>query len=238
MKERFGLPGEMHACLDKRIPVGAGLAGGSGNGAAVFHAVNDYFELHLSPEELASLGSEIGADVPFCIRGGTMLARGKGEVLEALPALCDTEILLVNGGFHVSTPEIFRRFDSLPKSAVPSVSHILHALERNESVMPHCYNDLERVTIPMHESLSDLKRYLKEQGLVSLMSGSGPTIFALTDSQTADEVQKNWDDRWGRMFRCKPAERGVVAGRAESFCMSSNKGKTNTIHDGGNPLEE
>ena len=169
--------------VEKQIPVGAGLAGGSGNGAALLHAVNDYFQLGLSLEHLAQLGEEIGADVPFCVCGGTMLARGKGEILHSLPPLPDTDILLVNGGFPVSTANVFRR---------------------------SClFNDLERVTIPMYPSLTELKKRMVSLGLNSLMSGSGPTVFSLVDQDEAIRIQRCWQDSWETLFRCKPVGQGV-----------------------------
>lgn len=212
MKDRFDLPDEVAVTVEKQIPVGAGLAGGSGNGAALLHAVNDYFQLGLSLEHLAQLGEEIGADVPFCVCGGTMLARGKGEILHSLPPLPDTDILLVNGGFPVSTANVFRRFDALPSMAEkPSVDAMIRGLELKDiSIVRSClFNDLERVTIPMYPSLTELKKRMVSLGLNSLMSGSGPTVFSLVDQDEAIRIQRCWQDSWETLFRCKPVGQGV-----------------------------
>lgn len=212
MKERFHLPGEVAVTLDKRIPVGAGLAGGSGNGAAMFHAVNDYFHLGLSLDELAAFGSEIGADVPFCIQGGTMLARGKGEKLEKLPPLTNTEIVLVNGGFSVSTAEVFRRFDALPPcEETLSLNRMVEGLVQKtpELIQSAMYNDLERVTIPMCPALAELKERMTSLGLHPLMSGSGPTVFALIPLDGGVLLRQRWQDLGGKLYCCSPVNQGV-----------------------------
>ena len=212
LKERFSLPGEIHVTLKKRIPVGAGLAGGSGNGAAVMRAVKDHFGLSLSPGEEVEIAAKIGADVAFCYYGGTMLATGIGEKLKPLPSLPFWDILLFNGGFHVSTPEMFRAYDdiALGVEKVP-VDMMVHALEkrRREGILYSLYNGLEKVTYPRYASLRRLSDRLDELFLPHLMSGSGPTVFALTEPLPAKNLLRSADPALGRVEHVFPVERGI-----------------------------
>ncbi|MDO4541885.1 MAG: 4-(cytidine 5'-diphospho)-2-C-methyl-D-erythritol kinase [Bacillota bacterium] len=210
MKGRFGLKGEVEVTIEKNIPVGAGLAGGSGNGAALIRAANDYFSLGLSLEEMASIGGEVGADIPFCVMGGTALAKGRGEKLKPLPPLLDCGILLAAGGFHVSTKDVFTAFDTL-SLADRDERNILKALEEGslQAVAASLYNDLERVTLKMYPRLEVLKRELSQNGLYPLMSGSGPTIFALIPAER-EEIAKETLERLGnRGFLVRPEAQGV-----------------------------
>ena len=212
LKERFSLPGEIHVNLKKRIPAGAGLAGGSGNGAAVMRAVIDHFGLSLSSAEEVEIAAKIGADVAFCYYGGTMLATGIGEKLKPLPALPPWDILLFNGGFHVSTPEIFRAYDdiALGVEKVP-VDMMVHALEKGsrEGILYSLYNGLEKVTYPRYASLRRLSDRLDELFLPHLMSGSGPTVFAFADALRAKNLLRSADPVLGRVEHVFPVERGI-----------------------------
>ncbi|MGM9568039.1 MAG: 4-(cytidine 5'-diphospho)-2-C-methyl-D-erythritol kinase [Clostridia bacterium] len=212
LKKQFSLPGEIHVTLKKRIPAGAGLAGGSGNGAAVMRAVKDYFALTLSPEEEVEIAAKIGADVAFCYYGGTMLATGIGEKLKSLPALPPWDILLFNGGFHVSTPEIFRAYDdiALGVEKVP-VDMMIHALEKGsrEGILYSLYNGLEKVTYPRYASLRRLSGRLDDLFLPHLMSGSGPTVFALTDPLPAKNLLRLVDPVLGRVDHVFPVDHGI-----------------------------
>ena len=212
LKERFSLPGEIHVTLKKRIPAGAGLAGGSGNGAAVMRAVIDHFGLSLSSEEEVEIAAKIGADVAFCYYGGTMLATGIGEKLKPLPALPPWDILLFNGGFHVSTPEIFRAYDdiALGVEKVP-VDMMVHALEKGsrEGILCSLYNGLEKVTYPRYASLRWLSDRLDELFLPHLMSGSGPTVFAFADALRAKNLLRSADPVLGRVDLVSPVDHGI-----------------------------
>lgn len=211
MAERFNLQGQVAVTIDKKIPVGAGLAGGSGNGAAMLHAVNRHFSLGLSLAELASIGGEVGSDIPFCVVGGTALTKGRGEKLEKLPPLPDCAIILANGGFHVSTKEIFSAFDDLPlldRSEAP----LLESLSLGDPVkIGQClYNDLERVTLCRYPSLAQIKQAWEGRGLYALMSGSGPTIFALAPHYAPVEAQKALDDIQAKGFVVYPVTESVA----------------------------
>ena len=212
LKERFSLPGEIHVTLKKRIPAGAGLAGGSGNGAAVMRAVIDPFGLSLSSAEEVEIAAKIGADVAFCYYGGTMLATGIGEKLKPLPVLPPWDILLFNGGFHVSTPEIFRAYDdiALGVEKVP-VDMMVHALEKGsrEGILCSLYNGLEKVTYPRYASLRWLSDRLDELFLPHLMSGSGPTVFAFADALRAINLLRSADPVLGRVDLVSPVDHGI-----------------------------
>ncbi|MBR5328957.1 MAG: 4-(cytidine 5'-diphospho)-2-C-methyl-D-erythritol kinase [Firmicutes bacterium] len=229
LKERFDLPGEIHVTLKKNIPVGAGLTGGSGNGAAVLKAVIDHFQLDLSKDEIVEITAKIGADVAFCYFGGTMLATGIGEKLKRLPAMPHWDILLFNGGFHVSTPEMFRAYDdiALGVEKVP-VDMMVHALEKGskEGILYSLYNGLEKVTYPRYASLRRLSDRLEDLFLPHLMSGSGPTVFALAEPKAAKNLLKDPEKElgkdFGNVYHAVPLGQGVFSEK-EYACWVRNK---------------
>ena len=118
--------------LKKRIPVGAGMAGGSSDAAAVLRAMNRLYGGALSPEALETLSASVGSDVPFCVRGGTALATGRGEVLESLPPMPDCAFLVCKPDFSISTPELFRKLDQSSLRCHPDTAGILDALRRGD----------------------------------------------------------------------------------------------------------
>ncbi|MBQ2763473.1 MAG: 4-(cytidine 5'-diphospho)-2-C-methyl-D-erythritol kinase [Firmicutes bacterium] len=218
LKDRYDLPQEVHITLKKQIPVGAGLAGGSGNGAAVLRAVIDHFDLAPSKEEIVEIAAKIGADVAFCYFGGTMLATGIGEKLKKLPAMPHWDLLLFNGGFHVSTPEMFRAYDdiALGVEKVP-VDMMVHALEKGskDGILYSLYNGLEKVTYPRYAHLRRLSDRLDELFLPHLMSGSGPTVFALAEPKVAKNLLKNPEKElgkdFGKVYHAVPLGQGVFS---------------------------
>lgn len=212
LKQRYGLPGEVQVRLEKRIPVGAGLAGGSGNGAAMLKAAVDYFGLELSREEITALCAEIGADIAFCYYGGTMLATGIGECLKPLPALPRWPILLCNGNFFVSTPEMYRAYDeiALGMEIIP-VEMMLHALEKGskEGVLYSLYNGFEKVAYERFGSLRKLSDALDALFMPHLMSGSGPTVFAFPLEQAVKPLLKSPPAELGRVDLVYPCPKGI-----------------------------
>ncbi|MBR6522288.1 MAG: 4-(cytidine 5'-diphospho)-2-C-methyl-D-erythritol kinase, partial [Oscillospiraceae bacterium] len=131
--------------INKRIPVCGGLAGGSGNAAAVLRAMNREFEGGLSEEELRKLGEQLGSDIPFCISGGTMLAEGRGEILSPLPSLPDCGIVICRPNFASSTPELFAAVDKLKVRMRPDTDGMIAALEAKdlEGVARRMFNIFE-----------------------------------------------------------------------------------------------
>ena len=172
--------------LEKRIPVAAGLAGGSTNAAAVLKGMNQLFELGLTEEELMERGLKLGADVPYCIKGGCALATGIGEVLTPLPSLPKCSILLLKLPFSISTRVVYQEFDQLESVSHPPIDELIKGLEEQslEKVAQSMGNVLEFVSIPKHPKIRMAKEELVKQGaMASLMSGSGPTVFALFEDR-------------------------------------------------------
>lgn len=176
-----------------------GLAGGSTDAAAVLQGVNSLFELGLEKTFLAGISIELGADVPFCISGGTTLAEGIGEILTPLPALPRMWAVLVNPGFGVSTVDVYRRFDSVQVGEHPRIHAMVDAIHAGdrEAIRMNLFNVLEYATFAIHPDLVFLKKELAAMDLSPLMSGSGPTFFAFADTeekvrQAAAELNGRW----------------------------------------------
>ena len=185
MMEEYGLDAGISITLNKNIPLGAGLAGGSANAAAVIVGINELFQLKKSQEELMSLGKKIGADVPFCILGKTALARGIGEKLSPLKPLSGFGVLLVKPSYSVSTKEVYNRLDVKNIKTRPDTKGMIeHIKEQNiAKIGSGLCNVLEEVTLKLYPALNNIKKQLKQRGAMgSLMSGSGPTVFGLFES--------------------------------------------------------
>ncbi|OZV12637.1 4-(cytidine 5'-diphospho)-2-C-methyl-D-erythritol kinase [Tissierella sp. P1] len=183
MQEKIGINKGIQINIHKKIPIAAGLAGGSANAAAVLKGLNQLWGLNLSEEELREIGIEIGADVPYCIMGGTALAEGIGERLTKIKSFKDKDILLVNPGIGVSTTEVYGSL-RLNKEARMDVQKIISSIERDDikSVADNITNVMEKVVIEKNPIISEIKRDMVSYGaLGALMSGSGPTVFGLFD---------------------------------------------------------
>lgn len=168
--------------IEKAIPIGAGLAGGSTDAAAVLKGINGLYKLNLSPRQLMSLALEIGSDVPFCLQGGTALARGRGEKLESLPLNMNFHFLLVKPSFSVSTAEVYSQFDLSQVNQKPDTRRFLEGWHHCDiiSVCHAMENVLETVTAVRYPEIESIKKRLVKLGaLKALMSGSGPTVFGL-----------------------------------------------------------
>ena len=183
-----GISGGVGIDIIKRVPVGAGLAGGSGNGAAVLQGLNRLYGANLSEEALCEIGVTLGADVPYCLKSGTMLASGIGEELRPLPALPKTAIVIVKPPFSVSTPTIYNKIDNTEIQQRPDIPLLTDALLRKDvkTLAENMVNVMEEVTLSMHPVIGRIKNSLLQDGaLGACMSGSGPSVFALFDSYGA-----------------------------------------------------
>lgn len=172
--------------LDKHIPVAAGMAGGSSNAAAVLFGMNKMFGLGLSQKELMERGVKLGADVPYCIMRGTVLAEGIGEELTPLPAMPKCTVLIAKPGISVSTRVVYEALDSKEIVEHPDIDALLAGLEKGSlrDVAAAMGNVLEDVTIPMYPVIEEIKNVMKEEGaLNAMMSGSGPTVFGLFENK-------------------------------------------------------
>lgn len=178
--------------LEKHIPVCAGTAGGSSDGAAVLRGLNRLCGTGLTPEELAKIGEQVGSDVPYCVLGGTMLAEGRGEVLTRLPALPHCYIVMCKPAFSISTPELYQRSDSVKLRCHPDTSGLIQALEAGDlsDICRRMYNVFEDA-LPAQRvgAIQELRGALIENGaLGACMSGSGPTVFGIFDDKKTAAV--------------------------------------------------
>lgn len=175
--------------LQKHIPVCAGTAGGSSDGAAVLRGLNRWFSGGFSLRHLAEIGEEVGSDVPYCVLGCTALAEGRGEKLTCLPALPDCHIVLCKPAFSVSTPELFRRIDELKLRFHPDTAGVLHALEEGDlaGVSRRMFNVFEEaLPAPRRAVVEEIKSTMLSRGaLGACMSGTGPTVFGIFDEEAA-----------------------------------------------------
>ena len=191
--------------LDKRIPVCAGLAGGSSDAAAVLRALNRHYGDGLSPEELAAIGEAVGSDVPYCVLGGTALAEGRGERLTPLPAMPACAVVLCKPPFPVSTPELFRQIDGVKLRCRPDTRGMLEALAQGSlsGVAQRLYNVFEDVLPPRRrEKMQEIKDILLECGaLGACMSGTGPTVFGLFSQRArAEEACRRLKEQYAETF--------------------------------------
>lgn len=177
--------------LSKKIPLAAGLAGGSTDAAAVLKGLNLLWNLGLSPEELAAEGALIGSDVPFCVFGGTALARGRGELLTLLPAAPEIWLVLAKPDLQVSTAEIYQNYDAGRVERRPDTAAMVRALHNADvsGIVENLCNVLESVTLNRYPVVREVKRVMEELGLRRpLMSGSGPTVFGIADDRAMAET--------------------------------------------------
>lgn len=179
---------DMH--IEKYIPVAAGLAGGSANGAAVLIGLNRLTKAGLTQEELCLIGGKLGADVPFCIKGGTAIATGIGEVLSPLPQIPNCIIVLAKPKISVSTPEAYSRFDLCKDVIRPDTKGCIEAIKRGSlSDMTGCMHNVFEDALKIKE-VEKLKGIMMSNGAVlAQMTGSGPTVFGIfTNRQSAEKA--------------------------------------------------
>ena len=184
----------IHIFIDKKIPIAAGMAGGSTDAAAVLKGMNRIFDCGLTDERLRELGVKIGADVPYCIMGGTVLAEGIGEVLTPLPNMPGCIILIAKPGISVSTGYVYTEYDSLKDKKHPDVDGMTAAIKEGDiqKISKLLGNSLEGVTQEKYPVIKIIKGIMLGNGAMgALMSGSGPTVFGLYDDNTkADEAAR------------------------------------------------
>ena len=187
--DEFGIKDGIHVNLQKRIPVAAGMAGGSTDAAAVLYGVNKIFDLGLTTKQLMERGVKIGADVPYCIMRGTALAEGIGEKLTQLPPMVKCPILIAKPAINVSTKFVYENL-KLDTVTHPDMKQLVADIEAKDlhGIAAHMGNVLESVTIPAYPIIADIKEHMMNHGAVgAMMSGSGPTVFGLfEDEKTAE----------------------------------------------------
>ena len=190
LMDEFQIQDGVSIQLKKRIPVAAGMAGGSSDGAAVLWGINQMYGLGLSMQALMERGVRLGADVPYCIQRGTALAEGIGEKLSVLPPMPKCTILIAKPGISVSTKFVYENLhaNDLKPEQHPDVDSMIEAMRQKDLglLCSRMGNVLETVTIPAYPVINEIKRTMIDNGAIgSMMSGSGPTVFGIFDSPVA-----------------------------------------------------
>ena len=212
LKKTFCINSGIHIYINKRIPAEAGLAGGSGNAAAVIKGLNVMWELNLSEEEMCSFGMQIGADIPFCIMGGTYLAEGIGEKLTRLNDFEWNDILIIKPEFSMSTAFVYNNL--LPDCYnFYSESNILNyiALYDYEKAALSVSNTLEKVVEKYHPEINGIKELMLHNGAVSsIMTGSGSSVFAFyKDNKCLNKAYRIASKIYPNTFKTKTTKEGV-----------------------------
>ena len=201
-------PEDLDIRIEKRIPVCAGMAGGSSDAAAVLRALNQRAGEPFSPRELAKIGERVGSDVPYCVLGGTALAEGRGEVLTPLAPLPRCWVVACKPDFPISTPELFAQADRVKLRRRPDTAGLVAALEAGDlgGVARRMYNVFEDV-LParLYTRVAEIKNDLIQCGALGAnMSGSGPTAFGLFDRlEAAQEARACLAQRYRDTFLCE-----------------------------------
>lgn len=182
LMDEFEIRSGVDIFLEKHIPVAAGMAGGSSNAAAVLYGINRMFDLGLSTEELMKRGVSLGADVPYCIMRGTVLAEGIGEILTPLPPMPRCQIVVAKPPVSVSTKMVYEKIDSRRIVEHPDIDGIIEGLKEGDvTKIASCMgNVLEQVTVEEYPVIDKIKKLMNEGGAKgAMMSGSGPTVFGI-----------------------------------------------------------
>lgn len=182
LMDEFEIRSGVDIFLEKHIPVAAGMAGGSSNAAAVLYGINRMFDLGLSMEELMKRGVSLGADVPYCIMRGTVLAEGIGEILTPLPPMPRCQIVVAKPPVSVSTKMVYEKIDFRRIVEHPDIDGIIEGLKEGDvtKIASRMGNVLEQVTVEEYPVIYKIKKLMNEGGAKgAMMSGSGPTVFGI-----------------------------------------------------------
>ncbi|MDE7225119.1 MAG: 4-(cytidine 5'-diphospho)-2-C-methyl-D-erythritol kinase [Acetatifactor sp.] len=191
LMETCGVKAGIEIHLEKHIPIAAGMAGGSSDAATTLLGLNELFALDLSQEQLRQLGVRIGADVPYCIMGGTALAEGIGEILTSLPPAPRCNVLIARPDIQVSTRYVYEHLDARETWLHPDIDGMQSAIRGGDltGITSRLGNVLETVTVERYPVIARIKQEMLSCGaLGSLMSGSGPTVFGIYESSEQAET--------------------------------------------------
>lgn len=194
LMDEFSITDGVSVKLDKRIPVAAGMAGGSTDAAAMLIGVNRLFSLGLTKRQLMERGEQIGADVPYCIMRGTALAEGIGEALSPLPPMVKCPVLIAKPSISVSTKFVYQNLKLDDTTIHPDIDRLIDDIKAKNlhDIAAHMGNVLETVTIPNYPVIDEIKKHMLSNGAVgAMMSGSGPTVFGLFDDE--DTAKKAYE---------------------------------------------
>ncbi|MBI5250846.1 MAG: 4-(cytidine 5'-diphospho)-2-C-methyl-D-erythritol kinase [Desulfomonile tiedjei] len=209
LEKHVGVDLRVKIRLDKRIPMAAGLGGGSSDAAAALLSIRELFRLPVSDEEIRSAALGLGADVPFFFTGGAAVGEGIGELVTPVTIPEDYGLLLVNPGFPVSTAAVYSEF-SKTLTGRSREGRLWNVLREARTLADLLHNDLQPVTESLYPEVFTIRTRLKEQGLLGvLMSGSGPTVFGIVEHGNAVESGKGLPLKW-RAIVARPLNHGVT----------------------------
>ena len=186
LMDEFGITEGIKVYLNKRIPVAAGMAGGSTDAAAMLYGMNELFELGLSREQLMERGVKIGADVPYCLMRGTALAEGIGEILTPLAPMVKCPVLIAKPAISVSTSFVYQNLKLDADTKHPDIDRLIRDIRKQDlgAIAGDMGNVLESVTIPNYPVIAQIKEPMMDSGAINaMMSGSGPTVFGLVEEE-------------------------------------------------------
>lgn len=186
LMDEFGITEGIKIYLNKRIPVAAGMAGGSTDAAAMLYGMNELFELGLSREQLMERGVRIGADVPYCLMRGTALAEGIGEILTPLAPMVKCPVLIAKPAISVSTSFVYQNLKLDADTKHPDIDRLIRDIRKQDlgAIAGDMGNVLESVTIPNYPVIAQIKEQMMDSGAINaMMSGSGPTVFGLFEEE-------------------------------------------------------
>lgn len=213
IKNRFNIDKGLEIKIDKNIPIAAGLGGGSADAAATIKGINKLWNLNMSEQDMIDISKPLGADIPFCIIGGTAVARGIGDKLTKISGLKETMILLVNPEIGVSTKFVYQSLNLDVIEKRPDTGKLVDAIQANDLnyIANNMVNVLETVTIKEYPLIDKIKEEMIQYGAIgSLMSGSGSTVFGIFDDESAiDNAEKEFRKQYNLVIRTKTVERMV-----------------------------
>lgn len=204
--------------IQKKIPSQAGLGGGSADAAAALVGLNQLWDLGLQPDELEKLGARLGADVPFCVRGGAAYAQGVGEVLTELEPLSPAWLVIIKPATPVSTAAAYRMLDKAERPSGPPPDKALAVIRQNmiERLPSILYNDFEQVILPAYSTIRQAHAVLQEHSKGTLLCGSGSAIFGLMETeQDALKLQAHLVSQGWQAYAAALTSQGSVVSRAE-----------------------
>ena len=198
--------------IEKNIPMAAGTAGGSADGAGVLYCLNKIYNTNLTATELAEIGATVGADIPFSLTGGTAIALNTGNVIAPVKDLPECYIVLCKPDQDVSTPEAYAQFDALTRVRHLDRVSMIEAVASGdyEKICTYCGNVFEQaVEVPKRPHIKGVMR--KCGANACCMSGSGPTVFGLfSDKEKADDCYNKLSKKYDNVYLCKPANKGII----------------------------
>ena len=194
MKELYQISEGVSVKLTKRIPIAAGMAGGSADAAATIHAMDALFCLRLSLEEKQKIGVKLGADIPYCLMGGTALSEGIGEMLTKLPDVPKAKLVIAKPDLDVSTKFVYGNLHLDEVTEHPDIDGMVEAIRNHDlyGITDRMGNVLESVTCPAYPVIDEIKAQMMKNGAVNaMMSGSGPTVFGIFDDPDKAEFARD-----------------------------------------------